>query len=87
MLTSPKCASSKMLNNGHIHCQYLLNSQTDRIITNFANHLEKVSHERINSSLKTETLNFLRTAVQTQDVWRFCLGKAPLFPSKTYSLS
>ena len=35
-----------------------------------ANHLEKISHDTINRYLRTESLNFLRNAAQTQDLWQ-----------------
>ncbi len=51
------------------YCQYLLNAHTNYTITNLANHLERISHDTINRYLRTETLSFLRTAAQTQDLW------------------
>ncbi|NEP74783.1 hypothetical protein [Okeania sp. SIO2G5] len=45
------------------YCQYLLNSQTNYTITNFANHLEKISHDTINRYLRIANLNSL-------DLWR-----------------
>ena len=38
------------------YCQYLLSSQTNYTITNLANHLQGLSHDRINRYLMTEKL-------------------------------
>ncbi len=45
------------------YCQYLLNSYTNYTITNLANHLENISHDRINRYLKIENFD-------SQDLWR-----------------
>jgi hypothetical protein len=38
------------------YCQYLLSSQTNYTITNFADHIEKFSHDQINRYLKQEKI-------------------------------
>ena len=38
------------------YCQYLLSSQTNYTITNLANHLQGLSHDKINCYLMTEKL-------------------------------
>ena len=38
------------------YCQYLLSSQINYTITNFADHLESISHDKINYYLKNEKL-------------------------------
>ncbi|RCJ31857.1 hypothetical protein A6769_08335 [Nostoc punctiforme NIES-2108] len=38
------------------YCQYLLSSQINYTITNLAEHLESISHDKINYYLKTEKL-------------------------------
>ena len=45
------------------YCQYLLKSHTNFTITNLANHLENISHDKINRYLRTEFLN-------SEDLWR-----------------
>ncbi|MGD1806223.1 IS701 family transposase [Dapis sp. BLCC M126] len=45
------------------YCQYLLNSHTNYTITNLANHLENVSHDKINRYLKIQNFD-------NQDLWR-----------------
>ena len=52
------------------YCQYLLHSHTNYTITNLADHLENISHDRINRYLRIESLSFLRNGEQTQDLWR-----------------
>ena len=56
------------------YCQYLISSQKNYTLTNIADHLEKVSHDRINRSLKnidlgSETLwqNVRDEIVTTED--------------------
>jgi hypothetical protein len=36
------------------YCQYLLSSQINYTLTNLAEHLENISHDKINSYLKNE---------------------------------
>ncbi len=43
--------------------QYLLNSHTNYTITNLANHLDNISHDRINRYLRIENFD-------SQDLWR-----------------
>ncbi len=38
------------------YCQYLLSSQVNYTLTNLAEHLESISHDRINRYLKREKL-------------------------------
>lgn len=38
------------------YCQYLLGSQINYTLTNLANHLEVISHDKINRYLKNEKL-------------------------------
>jgi hypothetical protein len=38
------------------YCQYLLSSQINYTITNLADHLESISHDKINSYLRKEKL-------------------------------
>lgn len=38
------------------YCQYLLSSQINYTITNLAEHLEDISHDKINNYLKNEKL-------------------------------
>lgn len=38
------------------YCQYLLSSQINYTITNLAEHLENISHDKINNYLKNEKL-------------------------------
>jgi len=38
------------------YCQYLLSSQINYTLTNLANHLEVISHDKINRYLKNEKL-------------------------------
>jgi hypothetical protein len=39
------------------YCQYLLSSQTNYTLTHLAEHLQKFSHDTINSYLRNEQLN------------------------------
>ena len=50
------------------YSQYLLKSHTNFTITNLANHLENISHDTINSYLRTESLN-------SEDLWRNVKGE------------
>jgi hypothetical protein len=45
------------------YCQYLLNSHTNYTMTNLANHLENISHDKINRYLRIENFD-------SQDLWR-----------------
>ena len=45
------------------YCQYLLSSQTNYTLTNYSEHVEKVSHDLVNRYLSTERLT-------ASDVWR-----------------
>ncbi|NDJ25582.1 transposase, partial [Nostoc sp. B(2019)] len=38
------------------YCQYLLSSQINYTLTNLAEHLERISHDKINRYLKNEKL-------------------------------
>ena len=38
------------------YCQYLLSSQINYTVTNLADHLEQISHDKINRYLKNEKL-------------------------------
>jgi len=38
------------------YCQYLLSSQINYTLTNLAEHLEQISHDKINGYLKSEKL-------------------------------
>ena len=38
------------------YCQYLLSSQINYTLTNLAEHLEQISHDKINRYLKNEKL-------------------------------
>lgn len=38
------------------YCQYLLSSQMNYTVTNLADHLEQISHDKINRYLKNEKL-------------------------------
>ena len=48
------------------YCQYLLSSQTNYILTNFAEHLQTFSHDTINRYLRNEHLTqFIVAEYQT----------------------
>lgn len=53
------------------YCQYLLSSQINYTITNLADHLESISHDKINSYLRKEKLTPRLLWDNVQDVISF----------------
>jgi hypothetical protein len=63
------------------YCQYLLSSQINYTLTNLAEHLEQISHDKINRYLKNEKLtprllwDNVKDIVQVSDsAYRFYSG-------------
>ena len=59
------------------YCQYLLSSQINYTLTNLADHLEQISHDKINRYLKNEKLTprFLWDNVKSETVPGDCLDR------------